>query len=861
MPDQVASLVLKVDSTQAKGADADLDSLTRASQKAEAAVGSLGTSSKAAGAGVGSLRQAARAAQAQTESIGMSAKQTANALRMLPAQMTDIAVGLTTGQSPFMVMMQQGGQLKDIFGGIGPAARAVGGYIMGLVNPFTLAAAGAGALALAYYRGSEEADRFNEAIILTGNYAGTTAGLLGDMAQSISDTVGTTGKAADALAKLVDTGKISGAVIEQLGRAAVRMEEATGKAVDATIKEYVRLADAPASAILSLNERYHFLTAAVYEQISALEKEGRQQDAARLALTTYSQAMEQRAGEIQRNIGIIEQAWNSVGKAAKWAWDQMLDIGRDATPQDRIADIQKELAEIGNSYFHQSRAAALRAQLAGLQDLVKWQGAAARAESDRAAAETRAIQGRKDLESYMGSRTGTSLAAAVEAENKAFAKATAEFQQDSKEYQDALKVHNDKVAQLEKQFAGPKGSSSLAAGVRMLEQARQRQAVLEAQLVTSEKLTTAQQELAKFEQQIADIKGKHTLTAAEKSLLAEEAVTRAVLARNVELQKEIQLRQEAVQLQVMQRAAEDTLNTDRLRYADELASFGLGPRAREQMQAQQRLYEDFRRQAQDAARDLARGQLSEAGYENQMDVLRQNLADRLDLQRQYYADLRTLEADWRAGAAGGLADYADMAGNVAEGMRSAFSDAFRGAEDVLTTFVATGKLSFSDLANSIISDLARIAIRQSVTGPLAAALGSVFGSFSSNWSSTNTSNPWSLTSLGVTGRAGGGSTRPGELVEVNEKGPELYTEAGRTFLMSGARGGYVTPLTPPSAPSSAATAAAPKVEVNLINQGGDQMTAQASGPRFDGEQWVIDVVLKKARNNLAFRNQLKEAVA
>src|SRR5690606_33747500 len=107
--------------------------------------------------------------------------------------------------------------------------------------------------------------------------------------------------------------------------------------------------------------------------------------------------------------------------------------------------------------------------------------------------------------------------------------------------------------------------------------------------------------------------------------------------------------------------------------------------------------------------------------------------------------------------------------------------------------------------------------------PLAAALGSVFGSLSSNWSSTNTSNPWSLTSLGVTGRAGGGSTRPGELVEVNEKGPELYTEAGRTFLMSGARGGYVTPLTPPSAPSSAATAGAPKVEVNVINQGGDQM--------------------------------------
>ncbi|WP_051423891.1 phage tail tape measure protein [Bordetella petrii] len=867
MPDQVASLVLKVDSTQAKGADADLDSLAQASQKAEAAVGSLGASSKAAGAGVGSLRQAARAAQAQTESIGMSAKQTANALRMLPAQMTDIVVGLTTGQSPFMVMMQQGGQLKDIFGGIGPAARAVGGYILGLVNPFTLAAAGAGALAFAYYRGSEEADRYNEAIVLTGNYAGITAGQLSEMAARIGETVGTTGKAADALARLVDTGKISGDVIEQLGQAAVRMEDATGKAVDDTIKEYARLADAPASAILVLNERYHFLTAEIYEQISALEKEGRQRDAAQLALTTYSQAMEQRAGQIQQNIGVIEEAWNSVGKAAKWAWDQMLSIGRDATPQEKIAELLEERSSLAGSIFgfHKDRVKEIDAELAGLQDLVKWQNAAARAESDRADAEARAIQGRKDLESYMDSRTGTSLAAAVAAENKAFAKATAEFTKDSKEYQDALKLHNDKVAQLEKQFAGPKGGSSLAAGVRMLEQARQRQAVLEAQLTTSEKLTTAQQELAKFEQQVADIKGKLTLTAAEKSVLAEEAVTRAVLERNVELQKEIQLRQEMVQLQVMQRAAADALNTDRQRYADELASFGLGPRAREQVQAQQRLYEDFRRQAQNAARDQARGQLSEAGYESQMEVLRQNLADRLDLQRQYYTDLRALEADWRAGAAGGLADYADMAANVADASRNAFSSAFQSMEDALADFVTSGKLSFADLAQSILNDLSRIAIRQGITGPLAAALGGIFGGISASPSFSPGG-----TALGGTGgltgawggmRANGGPTAPGRFYEVNEKGPELYTEAGRTFLMSGARGGYVTPLTQPSAANGAATAAAPKVEVNVINQGGEQMNAQASGPRFDGEQWVIDVVLKRARNNRAFRSQLKEAVA
>src|SRR5690606_33880738 len=114
-----------------------------------------------------------------------------------------------------------------------------------------------------------------------------------------------------------------------------------------------------------------------------------------LALTTYSQAMEQRAGQIQQNIGVIEEAWNSVGKAAKWAWDQMLSIGRDATPQEQIAELLEERSSLAGSIFgfHKDRVKEIDAELAGLQDLVKWQNAAARAESDRADAEARAIQG------------------------------------------------------------------------------------------------------------------------------------------------------------------------------------------------------------------------------------------------------------------------------------------------------------------------------------------------------------------------------------------------------------------------------------------------------------------------------------
>ncbi len=71
----------------------------------------------------------------------------------------------------------------------------------------------------------------------------------------------------------------------------------------------------------------------------------------------------------------------------------------------------------------------------------------------------------------------------------------------------------------------------------------------------------------------------------------------------------------------------------------------------------------------------------------------------------------------------GLKDYARDAADTFGQVRDATLNAFRGMEDALVDFVRTGKLSFSDLADSIIADLARIVIRQQITGPLAEVLG------------------------------------------------------------------------------------------------------------------------------------------
>ncbi|HEO1539377.1 TPA: phage tail length tape measure family protein, partial [Klebsiella aerogenes] len=163
-------------------------------------------------------RDALEKTQNQLARTGISAAQTANAMRMIPAQMTDIVVGLSTGQSPFMVLMQQGGQLKDMFGGVGPAIKGVSTYVMGLVNPYSVAAAAVGLLTYAVYQNRQEIDAATK-------IATTSLGANGDAAErlalnmvAISDKTGqaiddvgnmfitTNDGASEAINKLIDVG-------------------------------------------------------------------------------------------------------------------------------------------------------------------------------------------------------------------------------------------------------------------------------------------------------------------------------------------------------------------------------------------------------------------------------------------------------------------------------------------------------------------------------------------------------------------------------------------------------------------------------------------------------------------------------
>lgn len=390
-------------------AAAAIDRITQSGRQAAGVIGAAADTASQKAAVVGTVAQAALG---QTT---ISARQTEAALRGVPAQFTDIVTSIQAGQSPLTVFLQQGGQLKDMFGGAIPAAKALTGYVLGLVNPFTAAAAAGAVLGLAYYQGSQEADGFRAAVLMSGNAAGTTVGQLTDMARAIAEVTGTQGSASAALTQMAASGAVARENLQQFSQTAIGLEKYVGQPVKNTVADLEQLGKAPLQASVKLNEQYRYLTASVYEQIRALEEQGRKEEAGAVAQKAYAAAMEARKNEIVANLGSIERGWNAVTGAAKKGWDAILNIGREQTGQQkldavsaRIATLRKEIGDGGfasteggaatggrNSGFESKRQRELDALLAtqaALQENARLEqrgaeAAAARANEGAAAAE------------------------------------------------------------------------------------------------------------------------------------------------------------------------------------------------------------------------------------------------------------------------------------------------------------------------------------------------------------------------------------------------------------------------------------------------------------------------------------------
>jgi len=155
---------------------------------------------------------------------------------------------------------------------------------------------------------------------------------------------------------------------------------------------------------------------------------------------------------------------------------------------------------------------------------------------------------------------------------------------------------------------------------------------------------------------------------------------------------------------------------------------------------------------------------------------RQELERHIALLKQIGETQRT---DVVGGGINGFRKYSEEVGNFAKSAEDMVVRAFQGMEDALVNFVMTGKLNFADLARSIIADMIRIQIQQSITQPLAnifgSAIGSIMGGGGLPVSAGNVGQGLTLPSLGSPERrASGGTVSANKSYLVGEEGMELF---------------------------------------------------------------------------------------
>ena len=293
------------------------------------------------------LAQAAaydKVANAAKNAMGAQFKMNEQQKIQLTYQTTDLFTQIVSGQSPIIAILQQGGQLKDVMGGIGPMFKAIGTLITPFTVGMTAAAASVGALAYSFINADRESAAFRDNMILTGRFAGVTE----SQVIALSEKLGTDlkvgySKANDVILQLVSSGKFTYAVIDDMSKVILQFSKLSGVDAKEAAQKLMGAFDGTAASVRTLDSQYNFLTLAQYKQIVALEKAGKAQDAIKLGVKAFSESME---GQ-KRDLGTLERLWKSVGDAVTYAKNAVLAFGRNSD-QDKLMDLAKDIERISS---------------------------------------------------------------------------------------------------------------------------------------------------------------------------------------------------------------------------------------------------------------------------------------------------------------------------------------------------------------------------------------------------------------------------------------------------------------------------------------------------------------------------------
>lgn len=659
---------------------------------------------------------------------GLSVGQYSNAMRMLPAQFTDVATQLAGGQNPWLILLQQGGQVKDMFGGIRPMLVGLASSISPVMLGVGALTASTAALMYSYYQGSSTLSEFNKTLTLTGNTAGLTAIRMQTISVAGEKAGLTFNQTSQALTALITAGVRAGANFEELAISVAKFTDASGLPVDKVAEAFGRMVNDPASGLLAMAQQFHNVTAEQVEYVAALQRSGNAAGALQAANEVATAGFNKQTASIRDNMGTIESAADSLKNAFKSMWDAALDIGRPDTSQEMLSKAEaafKRADDIWNlrkgdryvnddarARFWNDRETARQALDMAQQQARNSQLAQESATREAGLEADRLRYAQQAQANYGKTQTALEKYTARQSELNKALKEGRILQADyninlaaaKKEYEDSLK----KPTKI-RTPGGAKLTDNTSAQTLELQTQLE---VLRQHSEINDKISQQRQQLWKEQARFTVLEQAaktRNLTDDEKSLLASKDKVLAQAEINARLGDQIVTQERLNRLQDTSQKYVTQMNEKTRALAE---SAGMSSRQTQRRLEEAQLLQGWKN---------AGGNEGDQQYQNELNAL-----------SNYYGEQDALRQNWQAGAKTAWADYVDSADDAYGQVKSLAAATFDGISQNMADMLTTGKGKWSDFTKSILSMMTQILIKQAMVGLVdsaSTALGFAAGGF------------------------------------------------------------------------------------------------------------------------------------
>ncbi|MCF3296336.1 phage tail tape measure protein, partial [Escherichia coli] len=661
-----------------------------------------------------SMNRQALAAQ----KAGISVGQYKAAMRMLPAQFTDVATQLAGGQSPWLILLQQGGQVKDSFGGMIPMFRGLAGAItLPMVGATSLAVA-TGALAYAWYQGNSTLSDFNKTLVLSGNQAGLTADRMLVLSRAGQAAGLTFNQTSESLSALVKAGVSGEAQIASISQSVARFSSASGVEVDKVAEAFGKLTTDPTSGLTAMARQFHNVTAEQIAYVAQLQRSGDEAGALQAANEAATKGFDDQTRRLKENMGTLETWADRTARAFKSMWDAVLDIGRPDTAQEMLIKAEaafKKADDIWNlrkdDYFVNDEA---RARYWDDREKARLALEAARKKAEQQSQQDKNAQQQSDTEASRLKYTEEAQKA-YERLQTPLEKYTARQEELNKALKDGKILqadYNTLMAAAKKDYEAtlkkPKGVK-VSAGDRQEDSAHAALLTLQAELRTlekhagaNEKISQQRRDLWKAESQFAVLEEaaqRRQLSAQEKSLLAHKDETLeykrqlAVLGDKVTYQEHLNaLAQQADKFAQQQRAKRAAIDAKKRGLTD-----------------------------RQAAREATEQRLKEQYGDNPL-----ALNNVMSEQKKTWAAEDQLRGSWMAGLKSGWSEWEESATDSMSQVKSAATQTFDGIAQNMAAMLTGSEQNWRSFTRSVLSMMTEILLKQAMVG-IVGSIGSAIG--------------------------------------------------------------------------------------------------------------------------------------